>query len=191
MSQRVLVFGDAHIPSRRDSIPEPFYNHIEQARYDMALITGDLVREAEMLAALPPLPRSFIVVGNMDYGSQYNFHEQVQLDSFNVLLLHGTQLRPRGNIKQLWEIAQQIGADVAIHGHTHTATIDLYKDRLFLNPGTISGATGGWAGRIDASFIELEVSKNELLVRLFQTDWKVVKESTISFQKTEGRVIQL
>ena len=191
MSQRVLVFGDAHIPSRRDSIPEAFYNHIAQASYDMALITGDLVREAEMLAALPPLPRSFIVVGNMDYGSQYNFHEQVQLGSFNTLLLHGTQLRPRGNIKQLWEIAQQIGADVAIHGHTHTASIDLYKDRLFLNPGTISGATGGWAGRIDASFIELEVSKNELLVRLFQTDWKVVKESTISFQKTEGRVIQL
>jgi putative phosphoesterase len=127
----------------------------------------------------------------MDYGSKYNFHEQVQLDSFNVLLIHGTQLRPRGNIKQLWEIAQQIGADVAIHGHTHTASIDLYKDQLFLNPGTISGATGGWAGRTDASFIELEVSENELLVRLFQTDWKVVKESTISFQKTEDRVIQL
>ncbi|MGD9395532.1 MAG: YfcE family phosphodiesterase [Candidatus Thorarchaeota archaeon] len=191
MSQRVLVFGDAHIPSRRDSIPEAFYSHIEHTSYDMALITGDLVREAEMLAALPPLPRSFIVVGNMDYGSKYNFHEQVQLDSFNVLLIHGTQLRPRGNIKQLWEIAQQIGADVAIHGHTHTASIDLYKDQLFLNPGTISGATGGWAGRTDASFIELEVSENELLVRLFQTDWKVVKESTISFQKTEDRVIQL
>jgi putative phosphoesterase len=127
----------------------------------------------------------------MDYGSQYNFHEQVQLDSFNVLLIHGTQLRPRGNIKQLWEIAQQIGADVAIHGHTHTPSIDLYKDQLFLNPGTISGATGGWAGRTDASFIELEVSENELLVRLFQTDWKVVKESTISFRKTKGRVIQL
>ncbi len=191
MSQRVLVFGDAHIPSRRDSIPKAFYTHIEQTSYDMALITGDLVREAEMLAALPPLPRSFIVVGNMDYGSQYNFHEQVQLDSFNVLLIHGTQLRPRGNIKQLWEIVQQIGADVTVHGHTHTASIDLYKDRLFLNPGTVSGATGGWAGRIDASFIELEVSKNKLLVRLFQTDWKVVKESTISFQKTESRVIQL
>jgi len=191
MSQRVLVFGDAHIPSRRDSIPKTFYNRIQQVTYDLALITGDLTREAEMLSAFPPLPRSFTVVGNMDYGSRYNFHEQVQLDDFNVLLLHGTQLRPRGNIKQLWEILHEIEADIAIHGHTHEASIELHRDRLFLNPGTISGATGGWAGRTDASFIELEVRKNELQVRLFQTDWKVMKESTARFQKTEGRVIQI
>jgi putative phosphoesterase len=191
MSQLVLVFGDAHIPSRRDSIPKAFYDHIQQTNYDLALITGDLVRESEMRSALPPLPRSFIVVGNMDYGSQYNFHEQIQLDNFNVLLLHGTQLRPRGNIKQLWEITQEIGADVGIHGHSHTASIDLHKDRLLLNPGTISGATGGWGGKSDASFIELEVSKNELLVRLFHTDWKVVKESTLRFQKQEKKVLRL
>ena len=191
MSQRVLVFGDTHIPSRRDSIPEAFFTHIETATYDLALITGDLVRESEMRSALPPLPRSFIVVGNMDYSSQYNFHEQIQLDEFNILLLHGTQLRPRGNIKQLWEIAEKIGADIAIHGHTHVASIELHKDRLFLNPGTISGATGGWAGRTDASFIELEVDKNELQVKLFQTDWKVLKESEVSFQKLEGRINRL
>jgi putative phosphoesterase len=127
----------------------------------------------------------------MDYGSQYNFHEQIQLDDFNVLLLHGTQLRPRGNIKQLWEIVQEIGADIAIHGHTHTPSIEIHKDQLFLNPGTISGATGGWGGKTDASFIELEVSKNDLLVSLFHTDWKVVKESTLRFQKQENKVLRL
>jgi putative phosphoesterase len=157
----------------------------------MALITGDLVREDDMRSALPPLPRSFIVVGNMDYGSQYNFHERVQMDDFNVLLLHGTQLRPRGNINQLWEIVQEIGADVAIHGHTHIAKIEIHKDRLFLNPGTISGATGGWGGRTDASFLELEVSKDELTVRLFFTDWKMVKQSTLRFKKLEGKIVKL
>jgi vacuolar protein sorting-associated protein 29 len=191
MSQLVLVFGDAHIPTRRDSIPETFFDHIQQTNYDLALITGDLVRESEMRSALPSLPRSFNVVGNMDYGSQYNFHEQIQLDDFNVLLLHGTQLRPRGNIKQLWEIVHEIGADIAVHGHTHTSSIDLHKDRLFLNPGTISGATGGWGGKTDASFIELDVSKNEIFVKLFHTDWKVVKESTLRFQKQENKVIRL
>ncbi|MFW9788050.1 MAG: YfcE family phosphodiesterase [Candidatus Thorarchaeota archaeon] len=191
MSQRILVFGDAHIPSRRDAIPEAFYHRIEQTSYDMALITGDLVREAEMRKALPPLPRSFIVIGNMDYSSQYNFHEQVQLDSFNVLLIHGTQLRPRGNIKQLWEITQQIDADVAIHGHTHTVSIDLHKDKLFLNPGTISGATGGWAGRTDASFMELEVNEDTLLIKQYLTDWKILKESTAQFQKVENRIVRI
>ncbi|TFH06860.1 MAG: YfcE family phosphodiesterase, partial [Candidatus Thorarchaeota archaeon] len=132
------------------------------------------------------LPRSFVVVGNMDYGSPYNFHEQVQLDDFNFLLLHGTQLRPRGNIEQLWEILTQIGCDVAVHGHTHKAAIDLHKERLFLNPGTVSGATGGWGGRSDASFIELEIKKNEMKVILHKTDWRVVKRSEISFLKQEN-----
>ena len=191
MSQRVLVFGDAHIPSRRDSIPKAFYDHIEKTSYDLALITGDLVREVDMYSALPSLPRSFIVVGNMDYGSQYNFHEQIQLDELNLLLLHGTQLRPRGSISQLWEITQKIGADIAVHGHTHKASVDLYKDRLFLNPGTVSGATGGCGGKTDASFIELSVNKNELEVRLFYTDWKVVKESETRFEKQDDRIVRV
>ncbi len=190
MTHRVLVFGDTHIPSRRDSIPEEFYQHIKDNVYDLALITGDLERESDMRSALPPLPRSFIVIGNMDYGSSYNFHEQVQLDDFNLLLIHGTQLRPRGSIEQLWEILQQIGGEVAVHGHTHRAAIDLYKDRLFLNPGTISGATGGWGGRADASFIELEVQSSEMKVILHQTDWRVVKVSEIQFLKQDNIIIR-
>ncbi len=188
-SLRVLVFGDTHIPSRRDSIPEAFYEQISKSKYDMALITGDLVREHDMRQALPPLPRSFIVRGNMDYSaSEHNHHEQIQLGCFNTLLLHGTQLRPRGNIHQLWEIATNIGADIGIHGHTHAATIDLYKDKLFLNPGTISGATGGWGGRQEASFIEIEVAEKVLIVTLHRSNWDVVKTSEIAFVKEESNI---
>lgn len=187
---RTLVFGDAHIPSRRDSIPESFYDHIAGQRYDLALITGDLVQEHEMRKALPPLPRTRIVRGNMDASSTpYNFHEQLQLGDFNVLLLHGTQLRPRGNISQYWEIVTTVEADVGIHGHTHAAAIDLYQDKLFLNPGTISGATGGWGGRQEASFIELEIDGSKLLVRLFRSDWAIQKISTIEFIK-EGTAVR-
>lgn len=189
-SLRVLVFGDTHIPSRCDSIPEAFFKHIEESHYDLALVTGDLVREQEMRNALPALPRAFIVRGNMDYSSNmYNHHEQVQVEGFDILLLHGTQLRPRGNIHQLWEIACNIDADIGIHGHTHNAAIDLYQDKLFLNPGTITGATGGWGGRQEASFIELEVTGSALTVVLHRSNWAIIKTSTVSFVK-EGTVIK-
>lgn len=191
MTYRVLVFGDAHIPSRRDAVPSEFYEHIKNTDYDMTLITGDLVKESDMRAALPPLPRSFIVTGNMDYNSSYNFHEKIQLDDFNVLLIHGTQLSPRGNLEQLWEILQQIGGDVAVHGHTHKAAIDLHRNRLFLNPGTISGATGGWGGRTDASFIEIIVNGDQMQVILHITDWRVVKRTEVQFQKHDGRIVRV
>ncbi len=191
MPYRVLVLGDMHIPTRRDTIPVEFYQYIKDSQYDMTLITGDLVRESDMRAVLPPLSRCFIVAGNMDFGSSYNFHEQVQVDNFNILLLHGTQLRPRGNIKQLWEILQHIGGDVAIHGHTHQAAIDLYNDRLFLNPGTITGATGGAGGRTNASFIELVVNDNQMRVILHSTDWRVVKRTEIEYQKQNERITRI
>jgi putative phosphoesterase len=191
MPYRVLILGDTHIPSRRDAIPDEFYQYIKDSPYDMTLITGDLVRESDMRAALPPLSRSFIVIGNMDFGSSYNFHEQIQIDNFNVLLLHGTQLRPRGNIEQLWEILQNINGDVAVHGHTHRAAIDLYKDRLFLNPGTITGATGGSGGRADASFIEIIVDENRMQVILHSTNWHVVKRTEVQYQKQDNRIIRV
>ena len=190
MTYRVLVLGDAHIPSRRDSIPKEFFQYIEDQEYDIALITGDLVRESDFRNALPPLPKSYFVVGNMDYGSTHNFHERIPLDDFSFLLLHGTQIRPRGNIEQLWEILMQIDGDVAVHGHTHKAAIDLYKDRVFLNPGTVSGATGGWSGRTDASFIEMEILRNEMKVTLHQTDWRMVKQSEVWFLKQDNIIIR-
>ena len=185
---RVLVFGDTHIPTRRQSIPEIFFDHIEKTEYDLALITGDLVREHDMRAALPPLPRTFIVRGNMDYGVEHNISEQVQLDQFRVLLLHGTQFRPRGNLEDFIRALHHVGADVGVHGHTHIAAIELFNDKLFLNPGTISGAAGGSSGRVPASFMELDVERDTLDVTLHYTDWETVKTTEVSFKKTADRV---
>ncbi|MHA1924662.1 MAG: YfcE family phosphodiesterase [Candidatus Thorarchaeota archaeon] len=188
--KRILVFGDAHIPSRRDSIPTSFYSHIEGKDYDLALVTGDLVRENEMRAAMPTLPTCYMVQGNMDYGGGFEFHKQIQIDDFNILLIHGTQLRPRGSIKQLWETVMNVGADVGIHGHTHKSTIDLREGRLFLNPGTVSGATGGWAGKTDASFIELEIAGSQMTVILHLTDWQVTKQSSLRFVRENEEIVR-
>ncbi|MFX1415558.1 MAG: YfcE family phosphodiesterase [Promethearchaeota archaeon] len=186
----MLVFGDAHIPSRRDSIPSPFYAQIESSHYDLALVTGDLIREEEMRAAMPDLPRCYMVQGNMDYGRAFNIHEQVEIEELSFLLLHGTQLRPRGNIKQLWEIMMNVGADVGIHGHTHEPAIDLYEGKLILNPGTISGATGGWSGVQDASFMDIEVVQSVITVNLHYTDWHVVKSSEARFEKVGNQMVR-
>ncbi|MHA1637220.1 MAG: YfcE family phosphodiesterase [Candidatus Thorarchaeota archaeon] len=189
---KVLVFGDTHMPSRTNSIPQEFYLHIERTEYDMALITGDLTNEHEMRKVLPPLPRSFIVRGNMDYSTnQHNFHELVQIQDIKILLLHGTQIKPRGNIKQLWDVGHHIGAEVVVHGHTHQYAVDLYNGRLFLNPGTMSGATGGWSGRMTASFIELDVTKSIIEVKIFTTDWATVKESVSRFEQKDDVIMRV
>ncbi len=182
--KRVLVFGDTHIPKRRDSIPLAFFEHIRTNNYDLALITGDLVRESDMRKAMPPLPKCVIVRGNMDLETKHYLQELIQIDDFCILLLHGTQVDPRGNLAQLGEIAREANADVTVHGHTHEEAIDLLEGRLFLNPGTISGSTGGWAGRVDASFMELVVSSGRMGVTLYHTDWADIRKSETAYLKT-------
>lgn len=186
--KRILVFGDTHIPTRATSIPEEFYCHIEDTDYDLALITGDLVQEQAMRNSLPPLPPSHMVHGNMDFGGEHDFQKTMDIEEFHILLIHGTQLSPRGSISELWEIAQQVGADIAIHGHTHDSSIDLCKSRLLLNPGTITGATGGRGGRKEASFIELHIGQGKVSVTLFASDWKRVKKSVSDFLKTSAGI---
>lgn len=186
--KRLLVFGDTHIPTRATSIPEEFYSHIEDTDYSLALITGDLVQEQAMRDSLPPLPPSHMVQGNMDFGGGHDFQKTMDIEEFHILLLHGTQLSPRGNISELWEIAQNVGADIAIHGHTHDPSIDLYKSRLLLNPGTITGATGGRGGRKEASFIELYISQEKVSVILFVSDWKRVEKSVSRFIRTSAGI---
>ena len=189
--KRVLVFGDTHIPARRDSIPESFDRRIRSGKYDLALVTGDLVKEKAMRNVMPPLPECHIVQGNMDLESRRNHHEELTIEELRFLLIHGTQLSPRGNIDQLSEIASKVEADVSIHGHTHEPSVELFQGRLFLNPGTISGATGGWGGRKDASFMEMEVAGTQLVVSLFLSDWSSEMESRTRYSKIQGQMIAL
>ncbi|MHA1771394.1 MAG: metallophosphoesterase family protein [Candidatus Thorarchaeota archaeon] len=189
--QRILVFGDLHVPTRRDSIPDTFTRRIAETPYDLALVTGDLVDESEMRAIMPPLPQCYIVQGNMDFGAHHEIHHEIRIEGLTFLLLHGTQLRPRGNLDQLWEILLNVDGDIAVHGHTHVPSIDLYRERLLINPGTITGATGGRGGRKAASFIELEVSGTQIDVTLFITDWHIVKETTLSFQRQQGKMVRM
>lgn len=187
---KILVFGDTHIPTRRNSIPDSFYSIIEETDYDLALITGDLVEEHAMRKALPPLPRSYIVKGNMDYTHTHNFHEEIKAGNLRILLLHGTQLRPRGNIEQIRDILDNVECDIGIHGHTHEAQVKLYDGRLILNPGTLSGAKGISKGRREASFIEMDVDGRAVEVTLYKTDWKKLKKSVLAFEKSDSAMVQ-
>ena len=56
---------------------------------------------------------------------------------------------------------------------------------MFLNPGTITGATGGWGGRQDATFLELEVDGDKITARLIRTDWKKVEHIPLTYRMTE------
>ncbi len=153
---KVLLLSDAHVPDREREIPRPVRERVESERYDLVLYAGDLTGE-EVLNWLKGLGEEVKVVrGNMDYLPLPEIVE-FELDGTKGVLLHGHQVRPRGNLRALSEIAKRYGARVIAHGHLHKPLIAEEGGVIHLNPGSVTGAWGGSSLGGEPTFMELRI----------------------------------
>ncbi|NPA85023.1 MAG: metallophosphoesterase [Crenarchaeota archaeon] len=151
---RVLIASDAHVPDREPEVPEEIRAFLaEQAPFDLVLYAGDLTGP-EVLEWLKSLGEVKAVKGNMDY-LPLPAEAVVDIEGVRALLIHGHQVRPRGNLRALAEIAVERGARVAIHGHLHKPLI-AREGVLHLNPGSLTGTWGGSSLGGEPTFIILE-----------------------------------
>ncbi len=176
----VLVLGDTHIPNRAEWFPKKVDEFLKSRRFDVVACTGDLT-DKSVLDYIENLGRRvFVVSGNMDH-LHLPERQTFKLEDLRFGLIHGHQVYPRGDIRQLREIALDMGVDVLIHGHTHSADVH-FKDVLLLNPGSATGVWSGGRASLIPSFMILKVEGNTLEVNLFE-----LKEDL----KVERRVFEL
>ncbi len=138
---RILAIGDTHIPDRAEEIPNAIRNFISRG-YDILAFTGDatLKNVISEIAKMSRAKKVYAVRGNMDYLNLPLRERFVAKLRFG--LVHGHGIYPRGDRKQLEELAIEMDVDVLISGHTHHH--DIYAgDVILLNPGS---ATGVWSG---------------------------------------------
>jgi putative phosphoesterase len=195
----ILVIGDFHIPDRAFVVPGEVDASITRATqkhdYDLVACTGDLTK-AELLEPVLASwsPETMIVQGNMDYDlrNAKGFPRKSVFDTTRFLpgnevlkigITHGHQVAQRGDPARLTEIAEQMGINVLISGHTHIPSIVLHrriddgKQVLLLNPGS---ATGAWSfvATLVPSFIVLDIdaSKNGLNLTVTLYEFRDGKE---------------
>ncbi len=163
----MLIVSDTHIPERAVRVPSRVEAFIrEKASFDIVVHGGDLV-EAEVLEWLRYLGnRVYAVKGNMDY---LNLPERVtiDLDGVKIGVVHGHQVYPRGNIKQLTEIAREMKVHVLVSGHTHSPFIVRSANIIHVNPGSLTGVWGGGGGSMKPSFAVMVVNPSELRVEVY------------------------
>ncbi len=176
MTVEVIVIADTHIPERAYDVPlkikELLLHYSKEA--DVVVHAGDLV-EKDVLDWVKTLaPRSFIVKGNMDY---LDLPEMLCFTAENVkvCVVHGHQVRPRGNLDQLSDIAHRLEAKVLISGHTHKPLVKYYKRVLHINPGSLTGVWGGGGGSLKPSFISLVINSNEIRATLYELENENIK----------------
>ncbi len=164
---KIVCIGDLHIPERAKDIPEWIRNILIREKPDLILCTGDLTSRIpiQFLSLIAPVK---CVKGNMDVIG-FPEREMVEVHGKKIGLVHGTEVHPRGDIRQLFWIAKEMGVDVLVHGHTHKLDVREHKGDLFVNPGSATGAWGGSSEGGDESFIILEVDeKGKLKIRKFE-----------------------
>jgi putative phosphoesterase len=111
---------------------------VEEQRPDAVFFLGDGWRDAEELTyAYPELPL-YRVPGNCDWSVVGQPSEcQVSLDGVTFLLCHGHTYAVKNGYGSLLYHARQLGADVALCGHTHTPYYETVGAVQLFNPGSI------------------------------------------------------
>ena len=179
-----LVLGDSHIGDRGEIFSNEIKTFITDyskkiINFDKVFCTGDLVHADDYVALLSEWDKNhdpFIVQGNMDlYQGVYNPVELIhRFDDFpeiTVGLIHGHQIKPRGDLNKIYDYSQQMDSvNILISGHTHDDFVVLKGKELLLNPGSCTGAWSFLASGVP-TFIILEFErnkKNEILINVLR-----------------------
>jgi uncharacterized protein len=128
------LISDTHIPERASEIPENVFQIFKDV--EMILHAGDLI-SIEVKDILNDIAPTTCVQGNMDryYGTRLPERELIEVGGLKIGLNHG-EVYPRGDTQQLRYIGLEMGVDVLITGHTHSAFVNELEDLLLLNPGS-------------------------------------------------------
>ena len=164
---KVLILGDSHIHDRADEIPGEFMDIFASGSYEIVIHTGDLV-DPDVLSLVKKLGRrQYVVRGNMDY---LDLPKQAvfEVGGVKIGVVHGDQVRPRGNIEALTRIAKTINVNVLVSGHTHAPFITEHEGVIHVNPGSVTGVWGGGGGSMRPSFIEMTVMDDKIDVELYE-----------------------
>jgi putative phosphoesterase len=162
-----LLIGDTHIPERASAIPEPLRRVAASRRFDFILCAGDLT-SGEVLEYLQSLGGDLrVVAGNMDY-LPFPLSDTVVVGGVRVGLTHGTQVRPRGDVQGLVQVASHMGVGVLVTGHTHSLSVNRVVGGLggvlLLNPGSAPGVWGGGVSSGVPSLMILDVDSSGVRV---------------------------
>ncbi len=138
MEVKIVVISDTHIPERASKIPSVILKFAQQA--DLIVHAGDFTSKS-VYESLKGYGKLVAVRGNMDF-IDLPEKEVFRAKGVKFGVFHGHGVYPRGNVKMLAEIGEEMGVDVLLTGHTHSPSLH-EGDVVIINPGSATGARGG------------------------------------------------
>ncbi len=81
-----------------------------------------------------------VVRGDFDENLQWPEEKVVTIGQFKIGVCHGHQIVPWGDHESLAIVQRQLDVDVLVTGHTHAFEAFEENGKIFINPGSATGA---------------------------------------------------
>lgn len=166
----VLVVGDLHIPYRASDIPEVFKKMFVPGKIGLILITGNITSAEQLIYFRTICSNVKVVRGDCDdYANDIPESEVMEVGDLKIGLMHGHQIIPWGDKESLAMVARRLDVDVLITGHTHQQKHFEADGRLFVNPGSLTGAFSPFESDIAPQFVLMDIADRNATAYLYST----------------------
>lgn len=132
---RIVVVSDSH----------GNFRHLgrlrnEAGRIDWFLHAGDHIRDAARMADNLGVDPSRVraVAGNCDFPATQPEEMLLEVEGVKLYMTHGHGYGVKSGLQRIHYRAQEVGARVAIFGHSHLAVLTDVDGIMLFNPGSIS-----------------------------------------------------
>lgn len=129
---RILIVSDTH---GRDKNLE--YVLEKCGKIDGLIHAGDVQHSADYIRVIAGCP-VYMVAGNNDFFADLPDEVTFTLGKLNCLLTHGHMYCVNAGYETIRREGRARGVDIVIFGHTHRPLIEMEKDLMVINPGSIS-----------------------------------------------------
>ena len=136
MQSKILIFSDSH------GIGRDFSETIKMLKKDIThvLFLGDGYINYTLCENTYDSIIFDCVPGNCDYNTKYPIVNRLNIGGKIILMTHGHQHNVKTTFERICSLAAENKADICLFGHTHTPTVFIHNNILFLNPGSISNS---------------------------------------------------
>ena len=194
----VLVIGDLHIPHRSADLPKKFKALLQPGKIQHILCTGNVVDKLTYDYLRSIAADVHVVRGDFDDGTflpndadSLRETKTVKIGQFLLGLCHGHQVVPWGDSEALGALQRQLDCDILITGHTHQFSAYEAEGKLFINPGSATGAFSP-SFALDReptpSFVLMDVQQQRVVVYVYELVAGEVKVKKIDHTKAAAPV---
>ena len=181
----VLVVGDMFVPQRSQDIEPQFKTILIPNKLQHVLSLGN-IGSRESYDWLKSLSNDFhSVKGDFDEGDMPD-KKVVTIGEFKIGMIHGHQVLPWGNSDSLSSIQRELDCDILLSGQTHQINVKVLDNKLYINPGSISGAFSNCVADPSPSFVLMVLQGTEAIIYLYVLNDRTQKFDVNKIEFTKG-----